>query len=48
MEIKELAFRAKMRWWAGYNNEDGESLHYCLVYLSEESDYTWKINKMIF
>lgn len=48
MEIKKLAFRTKIKWWAHYNNEDGESLHYYLFYLGEESDYEWTISKILF
>ena len=48
MEIKKLAFKTKMKWWAGYNNEDGESLHYYLyVYLGKESDYEGTISKIL-
>ena len=48
MEIKKLAFRTKMKWWAGYDNEDGESLHYYINVLSGKLSYKYTINKIIF
>jgi hypothetical protein len=48
MEIKELAFRTRLKWFADYNKGNGESLHFYLNVLSGKLSFTWTINKMIF
>lgn len=48
MDIKKLAFRTKMKWWADYNNKDGECLHYYMLYLTGKFDTGWTLIKMFF
>jgi hypothetical protein len=48
MEIKELAFRTRLKWYADYNKGNGESFHFYLNVLSGTLSYTWKINKILF